>query len=157
MRNMKIEKRISEQVSGLRKLAEFLPAGKARALFNKCAKIESYARKAQTLVDANPGTIFPFFSKAKRENFNARDGQDLANTAAQRAKMWKAMMAGRKISIEDAEEMGHTRAFASRISEIRSEIRDERKPYILCDEWVYPGDGRSKYKRYWLIKMEDDL
>ena len=151
MQQIKIDKRIAEEVAGLRKLAAFLPDGKARALLNKCNKLESYGRKAQAIMDAPVGSLFP---KPTRANYDARDDEDIANTYAQRKKMWEALLAGRRISIQDADKFGHTRAFASRISEIRSEIRDQNKPYVLCDEWVFPDGGRSKYKRYWLIDKE---
>jgi len=151
MQQIKIEKRIAEELDGLRKLAAFLPSGKANSLLNKCARIGKYASKAQAMVDAPVGSLFP---KPHQEKFDARDNEDIANTYAQRKKMWEALLAGKRISIQDADAFGHTRAFASRMSEIRSEIRDKKMPYTLCDEWVYPGGGRSKYKRYWLMDKE---
>lgn len=151
MQQMKIDKRIAEEVAGLRKLASFLPAGKANALLNKCNKIESYGRKAQAIMDAPVGSLFP---KPTRANYDARDNEDIAKTYAQRKKMWNALLSGRIISIENADEFGRTKAFASRISEIRTEIRVQCKPYILCDKWEYPGDGRAKYKKYWLLDKE---
>lgn len=57
MQQIKIEKRITEELEGLRKLAAFLPQGKANALLNKCAKIGSYAKKAQAMVDAPTGAF----------------------------------------------------------------------------------------------------
>lgn len=42
---LKIEKRIQEELEGIRKLAGLLPSGKANALLNKCSKIGlSYRR-----------------------------------------------------------------------------------------------------------------
>ena len=150
MHPIKIEKRIMEEIAGLRKLAAFLPKGKANAMLNKCDKIGSYARKAQAMVDAPVGCLFP---RPTRAEYDARDNEDIANTCAQRKKMWSALLKGLVISVEHADAIG-TRAFASRISEIRSEIRDKNMPYYLCDEWVYPGGGRSKFKRYWLMDKE---
>ena len=43
------------------------------------------------------------------------------------------------------------------MSEIRSEIRDKKMPYVLCDKWVYPGGGRSKYKKYWIINKPEGM
>lgn len=154
MQKIKIEKRIQEEVAGLMKLAAFLPAGKANALRNKCCKIGSYAKKAQAIIDAPVGCLFP---KPKNEPFDARDNEDIANTFAQRKQMWKELLSGKVLSVvTDADRIG-TRNFASRMSEIRKEIRTENKPYILCDEWVLPGGGRSKYKRYWLMEKPEEM
>lgn len=147
MQQIKIEKRIAEELEGLRKLAAFLPSGKANSLLNKCARIGKYASKAQAMVDAPVGSLFP---KPHQEKFDARDNEDIASTYSQRKKMWSLLLAGKVISIEQADEI-NTRAFASRMSEIRSEIRDKNMPYILCDKWEYPGGGKAKYKKYWII------
>ena len=152
MQNIKIEKRIMEEVEGLLKLAAFLPAGKANSLINKCGKLGQYAKKAQAMIDAPVGSLFP---QPKNEPFDARDNEDIGNTYNQRKKMWAALLKGETISVVDADEFGKTRAFASRISEIRTEIRVKNMPYHLCDAWVYPGGGRSKYKRYWIIRKEE--
>ena len=150
MQQIKIEKRITEELEGLRKLAQFLPSGKANALLNKCARIGKYAAKAQAMVDAPVGSLFP---APHRENYDARDNEDIGNTYKQRKRMWSMLLAGKTISIEQADQIG-TRAFASRMSEIRSEIRDKKMPYILCDKWEYPGGGRSKYKKYWITEKQ---
>ena len=147
MQQIKIEKRIAEELDGLRKLAAFLPSGKANALLNKCARIGKYASKAQAMVDAPVGSLFP---KPHQEKFDARDNEDIASTYSQRKKMWSLLLAGKVISIENADQI-KTCAFASRMSEIRSEIRDKNMPYILCDKWEYPGGGKAKYKKYWII------
>ena len=153
MQQIKIVKRIAEELDGLRKLAAFLPSGKANALLNKCARIGKYARKAQAMVDAPVGTLFP---KPTRADYDARDNEDIASTYSQRKKMWSLLLAGKVISIENADQI-KTRAFASRMSEIRSEIRDKKMPYVLCNKWVYPGGGRSKYKKYWIIDKPEGM
>ena len=147
MQQIKIEKRIAEELEGLRKPAAFLPSGKANSLLNKCARIGKYASKAQAMVDAPVGILFP---KPHQEKFDARDNEDIASTYSQRKKMWSLLLAGKVISIENADQI-KTCAFASRMSEIRSEIRDKNMPYILCDKWEYPGGGKAKYKKYWII------
>lgn len=147
MQQIKIEKRIAEELEGLRKLATFLPRGKANALLNRCNKIGKYATRAQAMVDAPVGSLFP---KPHQEKFDARDNEDIASTYSQRKKMWSLLLAGKVISIENADQI-KTRAFASRMSEIRSEIRDKNMPYVLCDKWEYPGGGKAKYKKYWII------
>lgn len=151
MQKLKLDKRIAEEIDGILKMASLLPSGKANALRNKCAKIRNYAQKGQALIEAPVGNLFPVPTTA---GYDARDNEDIANTADQRKKMWTALIAGRVISIENADEMGHTRAFASRISEIRTKTKEADCPWVLCDAWVYPGGGRSKYKKYWLIPKE---
>lgn len=151
MQTIKIEKRITEELTSLLKLTEYLPAGKANALRNKCAKISQYAKKAQAIMDAPVGDLFP---KPVHAKFDARDNEDIGNTYAQRKQMWQELLDGRVLSVvDDADRIG-TRNFASRMSEIRSEIRDKNLPYHLCDQWVLPGGGRSKYKRYWLMDKD---
>lgn len=142
MQKMKIEKRILAEVEGLRKLAAFLPAGKANALNNKCGKILGYAKKAQALVDAPRP---PYHN----ESFDARDNVDIANTAKKRGALLAALMQGRVMSLENAQEIGTT-AFATIMSQVRAEIEQKNLPFHLCDKWVYPGEGRCKYKKYWL-------
>ena len=152
MQQLKIEKRIMEEVNSILKLADLLPPGKANALRNKCGKLSQYAKKAQAMVDAPVGELFP---KPVNAKFDARDNEDIANTFAQRKQMWEELLAGRVLSVvDDADRIG-TRNFASRMSEIRSEIRDKNLPYHLCDQWVLPGGGKSKYKRYWIIPKDD--
>ena len=154
MQQLKIEKRITEEVESLQKLAAFLPPGKANTLRNKLSRISKYARKAQAMVDAPVGCLF---QKPKNEPFDARDNDDIANTYAQRKQMWKELLEGKVLSVvKDADRIG-TRNFASRMSEIRAEIRDKQMPYVLCDEWVLPGGGRSKYKKYWIIDKPEEM
>lgn len=147
MQAIKIEKRIMEEVEGLRKLAAYLPAGKANALNNKCGKIIKYAKKAQAMVDAPEGNLFPQPVNAR---YDARDEVDMANTAKKRGALFAALLEGRIMSLENANEIGTT-AFATLMSQVRKDIEQRNLPYHLCDEWVYPGEGRSKYKKYWLI------
>ena len=72
---MKLEKRISEELDGIKKLAAFLPNGKANALLNKCNKIGSYAKKGQAMIDAPQGALFP---QATHANYDGRTQEDLA-------------------------------------------------------------------------------
>ena len=153
MQQIKIEKRIKEELEGLRKLAAFLPSGKANSLLNKCARISKYASKAQAMVDAPVGSLFP---KPHQEKFDARDNEDIAITYSQRKKMWSLLLSGKVISIENADQI-KTRAFASRMSEIRAEIRAKKMPYVLCDKWEYPGGGKAKYKKYWIIDKPEGM
>ena len=146
MQKMKIEKRIMAEVESLRKLAAYLPAGKANALNNKCGKILGYARKAQALVDS-PRPPY------RNEPFDARDEVDISATAKKRGALLAALLAGRTLSLENAQEIGTT-AFATLMSQVRAEIERRNLPYHLNDMWVYPGDGRCKYKKYWLSDKE---
>ena len=149
MQPIKIEKRIMTEVESLRKYSALLPPGASRAMQNKLARIGKYAKKAQAMVEAPPASGLA--GRPVHARYDMRDNEDIANTYAQRKRMWAELLAGKVISVEtDADRIG-TCAFASRISEIRKEIRVENKPYILCDQWVIPGGGRSKYKKYWLI------
>ena len=145
MQQLKIEKRITEELDGLRKLAAYLPDGKRNALLNKCAKISGYARKAQALMDHPVGNLFP---EPVHAPFDAQDNTDLARRAQKRGRLLNALLAGRTMSLEDADEIGTT-AFATLMSQVRAEIDRRGLPYVLCDKWVYPEDG-AKYKKYWL-------
>lgn len=153
MQQIKIEKRISEEIDGIRKLAELLPPGKARTLMNRCDKILHTARKAQAIAEAPTGELF---ARPVNARYDARDSDDFANLASQRKKIWDALLSGRKVSIELLDEWNQHMEFHSRIAEIRKDIEVKNLPYHLCDEWVYPGEGRSKYKKYWLIPKEDE-
>lgn len=147
MNTLKIEKRISEELAGLRKLAAFLPDGKRNALLNKCAKIGQYASKAQALMDNPVGNLFP---EPVHAPFDAQDNVDLARRAEKRGRLLNALLAGRTMSIENADEIGTT-AFATLMSQVRAEIERKGLPYILCDTWVKPGGDRARYKKYWLM------
>ena len=78
MQQIKIEKRITEELDGIRKLAALLPPGKANALINKCNKISGYARKAQGMVDAPVGVLFP---QPVHAGYDARTQEDMAAQA----------------------------------------------------------------------------
>ena len=152
MQQVKIEKRITEELESIRKMAALLPPGKGKSLLNKCDKILLTARKAQAMAEAPVGELFVRPTNAK---YDARDNDDFANLASQRKKIWQELLAGRKVSIELLDEWNEHMEFHSRIAEIRKDIEVKNLPYHLCDEWVYPGEGRSKYKKYWLIAKEN--
>lgn len=148
MQQMKIDKRIAEELDGIKKLAAFLPAGKANALLNKCAKIGAYARKGQALIEAPQGSLFPREVHAGDINTN----EDIAARYVARRAIFEAMKT-RKVSLEDAARF-RVSQMHTQISCIRREIEDKGLPWVLCDEEVRRPDRRG-YKRYWLIPKED--
>lgn len=150
MQQIKIEKRISEQVESLRKLAEYLPAGKRNALLNRCAAIASYARKAQAMVDSPVGSLFP----ATTARYDARTQEDMAAQARAKAAVFAALCAGRKVDLTNAAEF-HTSQMHTTITRIRRDIERRNLPYTLCDEWVRP-EGTRPFKRYWIIPKSQD-
>ena len=148
---LKIEKRIAEELDGIRKMATLLPAGKANALLNKCGKIGNYARKAQAMVDAPVGCLFPRETHAGVIDTN----EDIAARYNAKKAIFDAMTRGRRVSLENEAEF-RTREMHTQICIIRREIREKNLPWILCDEEVRPDPARRGYKRYWLIPKEQD-
>lgn len=140
MNTINIEKRFEERLAVIRRAAEGLPPGKRLLILNNCNKLSSYARVAGKQLATG---------HYRHAAYDARTDVDFANYATQRKKIWAALLAGRRVSIEMENEVGHME-FHTRISEIRQEIQAKQLPYILCDEWYHPGPGRSKYKQYWL-------
>lgn len=148
MNHLKLEKRITAELDGIKKLAAFLPKGKANALLNKCAKIGAYARKGQALIEAPQGSLFPREVHAPEVSTN----EDIAARYVARRAIFEAMKS-RKVSLEDAERF-RVSQMHTQIHCIRREIQDKRLPWVLCDEAVQ-RPGRRGYKRYWLIPKED--
>lgn len=147
---LKIEKRIQEELDGIRKIAELLPPGKRNAVLNKCSAISGYARKAQAMVDAPVGCLFPRETHAGDINTN----EDIAARYNAKKAIFEAMTRGRKVSLENEAEF-RTREMHTQICVIRKEIEAKNLPWILCDEEVRPDPARRGYKRYWLIPKED--
>lgn len=140
MNTINIEKRFEERLAVIRRAAEDLPTGKKNLILNNCNKLAGFARVAGKQLATG---------HYRHAAYDARTDVDFANLASQRKKIWAALLAGRRVSIEMEDEIGHME-FHTRISEIRQEIQDKQMPYVLCDEWFYPGGNRSKYKKYWL-------
>lgn len=148
MQTIKIEKRISEELDGLRKLAAFLPAGKANALLNKCARIGQYASKAQAMVDSPVGTLFP----ASHAAYDARTQDDIAQQAKAKKAVFQALCGGRKIDLTNGPEFRVSQMHTT-ITQIRRDIERKHPDLVLCDEWVRP-EGKRPYKRYWITKKQ---
>lgn len=143
MQAINLEKRFEERLAVIRRQAEFLPAGKRNLVLNNCSKLATYARKAgKQLATAH-------YRGPVHQPWDARDNQDFANLDNQKKRIWAALLAGRTLSLEDAQEFG-TSQMHTHFSNIRHEIEDKHLPYTLCDEWFYPGGGRSKFKKYHL-------
>lgn len=149
MQKMKIEKRITDEVSGLRKLAGLLPAGKARALLNKCDRLEKLGRKAQALADAPVGELF---ARPVHADYDARTQDDIAAQMRYKKAVYEAMLSGRKVSLKDAAEFRISQMHTA-IAQIRSDITRRHPDQVLCDEWVRPEGGRP-FKQYWITKIE---
>lgn len=152
MQQIKIEKRITEELEGLRKLAAFLPQGKANALLNKCAKIGSYAKKAQAMVDAPTGSLFP--TPAQVPAYEPTN-EDIAARWNAKKEVFKALMGGRVISLEHSQEF-KTAEMHTIMCNIRREIRDKNLPWVLCSREKRPDPKRRGYNEYYLIPKEDE-
>lgn len=150
MQQIKIEKRITEELDGIRKLAALLPPGKANALINKCNKISGYARKAQGMVDAPVGVLFP---RPVHADYDARTQEDMAAQAKCKEAVFQAMKAGRKISIDNSREF-KVGEMHTVVCCIRKDIDRKDLPWIMCDEWVRLA-GRRPFKNYWLIPKDE--
>lgn len=149
---MKIEKRIAEELEGIKKMAALLPPGKANALLNKCSKIGGYAKKAQAMVDAPMGVLFPQPTHAA---YDARTQEDMAAQYNVKKAVFEALKGGRKISLENSREF-KTSEMHTTICLIRQDIRNKDLPWEMCDEWYRAEDSRRPFKRYWLIPKEQD-
>lgn len=144
MQIINLEKRFEERLAVIRRQAEFLPTGKRNLVLNNCAKLATYARKAgkQLATAHHRGPV--------HQPWDARESQDFVNLDSQKKRIWAALLSGRILSLENAGEFG-TSQMHTRIACIRREIEDKHLPYTFCDEWCYPGEGRSKFKKYWLV------
>ena len=144
MQAINIEKRFEERLAVIRRQAEFLPSGKRNLVLNNCAKLSLYAKKAgkQLATAHRRGPV--------HQPWDARENQDFSNLSNQKKRIWAALLAGRVLSLENAQEFG-TSQMHTHIVNIRQEIAAKHLPYTLCDEWCHPGEGRSKFKKYWLV------
>ena len=144
MQAINIEKRFEERLAVIRRQAEFLPSGKRNLVLNNCAKLSVYAKKAgkQLATAHRRGPV--------HQPWDARENQDFSNLSNQKKRIWAALLAGRVLSLENAQEFG-TSQMHTHIANIRQEIATKHLPYTLCDEWCHPGEGRSKFKKYWLV------
>lgn len=149
MQKMKIEKRILEEIEGIRKMAALLPSGKANALQNKCNKVASYARKAQAMMDAPQGSLWPQPTNARWDD---RRQEDMAAIENAKRAVFQAMTSGRKVSLKDSQEF-RTSQMHTTMTKIRRDIENRALPWVLCDQWEQ-GDKR-RYKKYWLIPKEE--
>ena len=144
MQVINIEKRFKERLEVIRRQAEFLPSGKRNLVLNNCAKLSVYAKKAgkQLATAHRRGPV--------HQPWDARENQDFSNLSNQKKRIWAALLAGRVLSLENAQEFG-TSQMHTHFANIRQEIAAKHLPYTLCDEWCHPGEGRSKFKKYWLV------
>ena len=144
MQTINIEKRFEERLAVIRRQAEFLPTGKRNLVLNNCAKLATYARKAgkQLATAHHRGPV--------HQPWDARENQDFSNLDNQKKRIWAALLAGRVLSLENAAEFG-TSQMHTHFCDIRQEIAAKHLPYTLCDEWYHPGEGRSRFKKYWLV------
>ena len=141
MQQIKIEKRITEELDGIRKLAALLPPGKANALINKCNKISGYARKAQGMADAPVGVLFP---RPVHADYDARTQEDMAAQAKCKEAVFQAMKAGRKISIDNSREF-KVGEMHNVVCCIRKDIDRKDLPWICATSGsAWPGAGRSR-------------
>lgn len=143
MQRIDLEKRLTERIDDLRSYAKLLPAGRARALNNKCDALTLLAKKAAAQA------MYP-----QRNLFDARTQEDMAAQHNAKMAVFQAMMGGRRISLENAREFKVSQMHTV-ICKIRREIEDKNLPWVLCDEWIRKGKGSGRtYKHYWLIPKE---
>ena len=144
MQVINIERRFEERLEVIRRQAEFLPAGKRNLVLNSCAKLSAIAKKAgkQLTTAHHRGPV--------HQPWDAREQEDFANLDNQKKRIWAALLEGRVLSLENAGEFG-TSQMHTHFCYIRQEIAAKHLPYTLCDEWYKPGEGRSRFKKYWLV------
>ncbi len=150
-KQLKIERRIAEELDGIRKLAELLPAGKARYLINRCGQIGIYARKAQAIADAKLRTI----PAPKETAGDITTAEDIAARYNAKRAVFEAMCRGRRVSLENEDEF-RTREMHTIICFIRKDIREKGLPWVLCDQEIRPDPTRRGYKQWWLIPKNEN-
>lgn len=143
MNTLNIKKRFEERLSVIRRQADFLPDGRKRIVLNNCAKLALYAAKAGKQLQTAL-TRVPHSARS-----DARDVRDFAKITNSRDAVWEALLQGRELSLHDAEEF-QTSQMHTQFTFIRKRIAKRGLPYILCDEWVPPGEGKCRYKKYWI-------
>lgn len=141
MNTLKIDKRFEEELAGIRKAAEALPAGKRLTILNKCSKLQTYACKAQKIIESG---------RVRHAAYDARTQDDMAAQARAKKAVFQAMLDGRRVDLTMAADFQLSQMHTA-IHQIRRDIWKKNLPYELCDEWVRPGDGARPYKRYWII------
>lgn len=144
MNTINIEKRFEERLAVIRRAAEGLPAGKRNCIINNCAKLAKYAKVAGNQLKVG---------HYRHANYDARTQEDMAEQAMHKKEVWAALLAGRVVSLEDNFK---TSEFHTIICRIRQEITLKNLPYVLCDEWYRPGEGRRPFKKYWLQNKDLD-
>ena len=119
MQAINIEKRFEERLAVIRRQAEFLPSGKRNLVLNNCAKLSVYAKKAgkQLATAHRRGPV--------HQPWDARENQDFSNLSNQKKRIWAALLAGRVLSLENAQEFG-TSQMHTHIANIRQEIAAKR-------------------------------
>lgn len=140
---IKIEKRINDEIEGIRKVAMTLPKGQRNALINKCAKLATYGRKAQAIADA-------YSTRPVHASYDARTLEDIDAQMKAKKAVFDAMLHGAKVDLTMSERFQLSQMHTA-IHQIRRDI-DRRHPDLeLCDEWVREA-GHRPYKRYWIIR-----
>lgn len=145
MNYIKIDKHYAEQIEGIRKIAEaFLPTGAKLKVLNKCDKLTLLARKTAAQLERG---------QRRTASYDARTQADIAAQMRAKKAVFAAMMGGERVDLTRSQEF-HLSQMHTAIAQIRHDIAKKGLPYILCDEWVRPGDVRP-YKRYWLEEKKE--
>ena len=140
---LKIEKRINDELDGIRKVAMTLPPKQRNALINKCGKISGLGRKAQAIADARA-------SRPIHAGYDARTHEDIDAQMKAKKAVFDAMLHGAKVDLTMSERFQLSQMHTA-IHQIRRDI-DRRHPNLeLCDEWVRK-EGHRPYKRYWITR-----
>ena len=152
--NMKITKRIDEQLRDIRALVRELPAGKRNSVLNKCDKIAVIATKVESLVrgriEEQQGDLF-----AEQHAGNIETNSDIIAHYNAKQAVFEAMCRGRRVSLEDEDEF-RTREMHTTICYIRKDIERKGLPWILCDREIRPDPSRRGYKQWWLIPKPEE-
>ena len=147
MNTLKLEKRTAEQLDRIRKVAETLPMNKRRTLYRICDNISVIAKKAGKQLNTahHRGPVI-------NASYDIRTEDDMAAQEEAKKAVFRALMAGRRISLTDSEEFRASQMHTV-ISKIRKKINAQHPGLALCDEWVRP-EGKRPYKQYWIVKTE---
>ena len=149
MQQIQIKKRLAEITGPAKRrlMKDRLTEGDKHALINALNKIDLWGRKANAQLMAG---------RYRAARYDARTQEDFAEQEKYQAAVFAALLAGRRIDLTNADEF-HVSQMHTTIFKIRRKIDRQGLPYLLCDEWVRPGEGRRPYKRYWLEDKPEDI
>ena len=137
---------VARLLDDIRKMADQLPEGERRRMLTKCDYITASLKSAERR--NIPVHIDRLVGEEQRDQIAAR--------AIAKAEIFKAMTAGRKISLLDSHEFRVSQMHSQMVF-IRRDIERKNLPYEMASEWITYGPKNRRIKRYWLEEIPQDV